>query len=97
MQRSDAAHNQGTRFGERLVSAFVAVLFFAPRARFAVVGMQHRHWLSARGGLVIPARLLWWVLGASAMLGFVAPRATPTLFGRAAEALTLLGRPFWRW
>lgn len=78
----------------RLIAAVVAVLFFAPLLTLVwlLCNLQFG-WIA---NTWLPGKVLLSAIAVSALLGFVLPQATPTVFGWCAEAFHRLARLWWR-
>lgn len=79
--------------GGRLIAAFVAALFFAPLLVVAwwLCNLQFA-WFT---GQWLPGKILLGAIAASASLGLVLPRATPTVLDWFAQGLYRLARLWW--
>lgn len=80
---------------DRCLSALVAALFFGPL--LALLWLMANVWLARTGSSILPPHLMKGAIIGSAVLGFVLPSATPTVFGWLAEGFFKLGRLFFFW
>lgn len=96
MQRSSLRRRRdpGPGLVDRCISAFVAVLYFAPL--LALLWFAANVTLNMHGpaGDYLDTRYLVAAIAASAVLGFVAPRVTPAVFGWVGRMLWQMAR-FW--
>lgn len=91
--RTRVADTQAS-FAERLISAFVAVLFFAPM--LVVLWLLGNDLLAWNTDQWLPGKVLLGAVAASALLGLTLPRAAATVFGWLAEVLLWFAR-LWTW
>ncbi len=94
MHRTPRIDDANPSLSDRCISTCVAVLFFAPVLALLWFGTNLALAWPGEGWLV-PLPVLVGTIAMSAVLGFVAPRATPGAFGWLARGFYRFARLWW--